>query len=135
MTTNGVQSVLRKFVHDTRGFTLIELVFVIIFLSVALVALLDMTSASTSTVVKSQVLIVATNLANEKMEQVFADKNGRGYPYIEQTNYASEINPNGQSGYERYVTVSDSGAFKEVEVRVTHNDISDLILTAFLTNY
>lgn len=135
MTFNGVKFVLRTFFYDTKGFTLLELLFVIVFLGVALVALLDMTSSSTSTVVNSQVVITATNLANEKMEQIFADKNSEGYGYIIQTNYPSEVNAEGQSGYNRYVTITDQGTYKEANVRVTHGGIPDLILTAFLTNY
>jgi type II secretory pathway pseudopilin PulG len=126
---------LPRFFYDTTGYTLIELLLVIIFLGIALVAIMDMMSSSMLSSVKSQILITATNLANEKMEQIIADKNNKGYNFIVASNYPDEINANGQQGYNRYVTITDYSTYKEVQVRVTHANIEDLILTTLIANY
>lgn len=126
---------LPRFFYDTTGYTLIELLLVIVFLGIALVAIMDMMSSSMLSSVKSQILITATNLANEKMEQIIADKNNKGYNFIVASNYSDEINANGQQGYNRYVTITDYSTYKEVQVRITHANIEDLILTTLIANY
>ena len=123
-----------KFTNQ-QGFTLIEVIMVVIFVGVALVATMDMTSTSISHTFKIETLNTAANLANAKMELIFADKKSKGYSYIETQNYQAENNPGGAQGFARTVTITDNGTNKEVKVRVTHQDIEDCILTAFLTNY
>lgn len=78
---------------------------------------------------------MAADLANEKMERIFADKQTLGYAFIVSANYPDETNPSEHLGFTRSVTVTTFPTYKRVEVRVTHPDISDCLLNAFLTNY
>ncbi len=124
-----------KTLRNTQGYSLVEIVFVIIFLGMALTATLSMTTSGLRNSVNTQFVTTATNLANEKMEEIYADKKTKGYPYIVQNNYSSETNPGGNVGYYRYVIITDQSTYKEVKVKVTHADLNDCILTAYLTNY
>jgi hypothetical protein len=83
----------------------------------------------------TEFISTATNLANEKMEQIFADKRSKGYSFIAPNNYPSETNPNGYNGYIRSVAISTNSTNKMVVVTVTHNSIEPCVLTAWLTNY
>ncbi|MFQ5637019.1 MAG: prepilin-type N-terminal cleavage/methylation domain-containing protein [bacterium] len=127
-------SCLRIFKQDS-GFTLIELIMVIVFLSVALVATMNMMSVGITDSIKIEVLTTATNLANRKLEQIYADKKSKGYAYLLPQNYPDETNADGKQGFNRYVTIIDQSTYKEVIVKVTHNDIEDCSLVAYLTNY
>lgn len=117
------------------GFTLVELVFVIVFLSVAVLASMQLMSSSLSGSFHSEHLVVATDLASEKLEQIMADKNSRGYGYVAQSNYAFETNVNGNIGFDRGVTITDLGTSKQVQVTVYHPKLDDVTMVAFITNY
>lgn len=108
---------------------------VIVFLSVALVATMNMMSVGITDSIKIEVLTTATNLANRKLEQIYADKKSKGYAYLLPQNYPDETNADGKQGFNRYVTIIDQSTYKEVIVKVTHNDIEDCSLVAYLTNY
>lgn len=118
-----------------QGFTLIEMIMVTVFLGVAIVATMNMMSTGVTDTIKIELLNTATNLANEKLEAIFTDKKSKGYGYIQQNNYPTETNPNGHTGFSRYVTIFDQTTYKEVIVRVTHHQIEDCTLVARLTNY
>ena len=120
---------------NSRGFTLIEMIMVIVFLSVALLATMNMMSTSVSGSMNIELINTATDLANEKMEEIFADKKSKGYGYVQQNNYQSESNPNGFSGFTRLVEISSQSNSKRIRVRVTHPDLQDIVLEAYITNY
>lgn len=117
------------------GFTLIEVILVIIFLGIAFVASLELMSTSLTNSMSLQIHTTAANLANKKMEAIFIDKKSKGYDYVVIENYPNEVNPDGTNGFNRYVTIVRQSTHKEVEVKVTHAGIPDYVLTAFLTNY
>ena len=108
---------------------------VIIFLSFAILATMNMMSTSMSGSMKTEFINTAANLSNEKMEQIFADKKSQGYGYIKENNYPDEVNVNGSGGFNRYVEITTQSTDKKVIVRVTHSDIADCVLVAYLTNY
>ncbi|MCG8605869.1 prepilin-type N-terminal cleavage/methylation domain-containing protein [bacterium] len=120
---------------NSDGFTLIEVVMVVVFVGIALVATLEMTSNSVAGSFKIETLNTAANLANAKMELIFADKKSKGYSYIKEQNYPDETNPDGHAGFGRSVIIVDNGTNKEVTVKVSHTDIEDCNLVAYLTNY
>ncbi len=137
-----MHSLLLKFIKKTRspiktqsGFTLIELVLVIVFLSVAIIASMRAMSSSLTQSMDVEVLMTATNLANEKLERIMADKKSKGYDFVAQNNYSQETNVNGMNGYNRYVTITVFSTYKEVKVKVTHSGVEDYELATFLTNY
>lgn len=118
-----------------RGFTLIELIMVIIFLSVAFVATLGMMSTGIEESVDTEILTKAITLAEQKMEVILGDKNGLGYQYLENANYNDEQNVGGYSGFTRTVQITTYSTYKEVVVKVKHNGIKDVVLTTQMTNY
>ncbi len=123
------------FLRDKRGFTLIEVIMVMIFSGIALLAVMNTMSESLHGSLNTEVMTLAADLANEKMERIFADKKTLGYAYINSNNYPDETNASGQNGFSRSVTITTFVTYKKVEVRVSHLDISDCLLTALLTNY
>ena len=130
-----LKSNLLNILSNQKGFSLLEIVIVIIFLGIALIATLSMTTSGLIDSVNNKFIITATNLANEKMEAIYADKKTKGYPFLVQNNYTDETNPNGIMGFNRYVTIINHSTYKEVKVKVTHARINDCIITAYLTNY
>jgi len=120
---------------NQAGFTLIEIILVMVFLTVALLATMNMIATSLSKSFDMETIATAHNLANEKMEQIFMHKKSKGYGFIEPDNYPAEINVNGLTGFNRYVTITTNSTNKEIVVRVTHPDINDFVITSYLTNY
>lgn len=118
-----------------RGFTLIELVLVIVFLGVALLASMNLMSGSLSKSMKTELQLTAADLANEKMELIFSDKNTKGYGYISPGRYVMETDVNAKTGFTRQVAVTELANSKKVEVRISHSGIADFVLTAYLANY
>jgi len=123
------------FAKNQSGQTLIELILVILFLSVAILSAMAMMSNSLTGGVKTELLSKATDLANEKMEQVLTGKNSKGYDSISNNNYADEQDVNGLSGFSSSVLVTTYDTYKEVEITVNHPETNSVTLTAFLTNY
>ena len=83
---------LNAFLKDNHGFTLIEIIFTIIFASIALLATMTMMSTSMLGSMNVEFMNTAANLANVKMESLFSDKKTRGYGYIQESNYPYETN-------------------------------------------
>ncbi len=118
-----------------RGFSLIELIFVILFLGIALSTTLSMISTSVTQSMDSESLSFSNTLAEQKMEEIRGDKNGRGYFYITNPNYQSESNAAGYSGYTRSTMITTYSTYKKVEVTVSKEDVPSVTLVTFLTNY
>lgn len=120
---------------DTSGYTLVETVLVIVFLGIAIVSVMDMMASGLVLNVNNEIATTAINLANEKMEAIFADRNGRGYDYVVEENYPDETDASGFAGYHRSVAITEQANSKEVEIRVTHARIEDCVLIAYLARY
>jgi len=126
---------MRKIINSEAGYSLIEMILVIIFLGVALIASMNMMSSSISGSMNIEIITDAVNLANEKMEQILADKRSKGYASIIQSNYPLETNPGNFTGFTRSVTVTSFSTYKQVVVTLSHNQIDNYLLTVMLTNY
>ncbi len=126
---------LPQYNKNSNGHTLIELILVIVFLSVAILSTMNMMTGSLVGSINIELMSTATNLANEKMEMVFADKKSKGYGYVVSNNYQDEVNVNGLNGFSRFVTVTVYSTYKQVVVKVSHAGIEDCLMTAFITNY
>ena len=126
---------LNAFLKDKHGFTLIEIIFTIMFASIALFATMTMMSTSMLGSMNVEFMNTSANLANVKMEELFSDKKTRGYGYILESNYPYEINVDGFAGFNRYVEITTQATDKKITVRVTHPDIADCTMVAFMTNY
>ncbi|MCA9730962.1 hypothetical protein KC799_02460 [candidate division KSB1 bacterium] len=121
--------------QNQSGFSLIELIFVTIFLGIALTATLSMVSTGVTQSMDSEALSLATTLAEQKMEEIRGDKNGRGYFYITNENYLSESNAGGYSGYTRTTSITTYSTYKQVVVTVTKQNVPSMSLVTYLTNY
>lgn len=124
---------------DTNGFTLIELVMTIVILSVAVVSMMNLSSTVLIKSSQSSALSQAVLYAEEKMEEIRADKNnpGRGFDWITTAgNYSTE---NLANGFTRNVIVADGShngiSYALIEVVVHHGELSGYQLTTWLTDY
>ncbi len=126
---------VKAFLKDKHGFTLIEIIFTMTFASIALFSTMTMMSTSMLGSMNVEFMNTSANLANVKMEELFSDKKTRGYGYIQEINYPYETNVDGFPGFNRYVEVTTQATDKKVTVRVTHPDIADCTMVAFMTNY
>lgn len=117
------------------GASLMEAIMVVVFLGVAFVAVLQVMSSSLEHSVDNEVRTRAIALAEEKMEQVVGDKNGRGYGYLVNANYPVESDASGNRGFSRSVAITDYSTRKLVEVVVTHANIPPVRLVTSVTNY
>ena len=97
-------------VRNQRGFTLIEIIITIVLLAVLTSGLMAMFTTFSKSNGDPSVMTQATELAQEKMEQIIADKNNpaRGFNYVTNGNYPAEppFNPAlGFNGFSRSVNV------------------------------
>ena len=129
------KAALKKLQKDETGLTLIELVIVTLFTSIALAALLNSFTVSITSSTDSETLTIAGELANAKLEQIRSDKDGKGYPFIIQSNYPQEINPEGYTNFTRAVSITAHTNYKTVQVTVSNPQIPDVTLTTILANY
>ena len=126
---------LNAFLTDNHGFTLIEIIFTIMFARIALFATMTMMSTSMLGSMNVEFMNTSANLASVKMEELFSDKKTRGYGYIQESNYPYETNVDDFAGFNRYVEITTQATDKKITVRVTHPDIGDIVMVAFMTNY
>jgi len=125
--------------ENSKGFTLVEVVVVIVVLAIAIPALVQLSAFILEKGDKSAVISRATLLAQEKIEEILADKRDgtKGYDWIITSgSYITETLPN---GYTRRVTVTlntrNGVDYAVVEVTVEHDDIQDIKLATWLTDY
>jgi len=126
---------LRKALANESGLTLIELVMVIIFVSIALTALLNSFNVSITKSTDSESLTIAVELAEEKLEEIRSDKDGRGYFFIVSDNYPQEVAPDGYANFTRTVSIVSHTDYKTVYVTITNPKIPDVKLATILANY
>lgn len=125
-----------------RGFTLIEVVLVLV---IAAVSLLPLSMLFATTSIRSgdaHNATVAAQLAEAKMEEITADKNSptRGFSYLVAANYPAETPVQAFPGYSRSVSIApdslyDGVTFRTVSVTVTSPNIPPVTLTTWFTRY
>lgn len=130
---------LRKLSKNSKGFTLVEVVVVIVVLAIAIPALVQLSAFILEKGDKSAVVSRAALLAQEKIEEILADKRDttKGYDWIIASgSYPTETLPN---GYTRRVTVTTNTRngvdYAHIRVAVEHDDIPDIELVTWLTDY
>lgn len=127
---------------EHEGFTLIEMVLIIVIAGVAILPL-SMLFANTS--IRSgdaRNATTAAQLAQAKMEELTADKNSvaRGFSYLLTGNYPAESPVTGFSGYNRSVSFAidstyDGVTFRTVSVTVSCPNIPAVTMTTWFTSY
>jgi prepilin-type N-terminal cleavage/methylation domain-containing protein len=91
---------------NEKGFSLIELVIVIVILGIASVGLMTLFSTGTKRSADPLLENQGLQLAQEKMDIINGDRanSGRGFTYITSTNYPAESPVTGFPGFSRTVT-------------------------------
>ena len=124
------------------GFTLIEVVLVIVVAAVALLPLSMLFANSSIRSGDAQNASVAVQLAEARMEEITADKNSpaRGFAYLVPANYPPESPVAAFPGYSRSVAIApdstyDGVTFRTVNVTVTSPSIPPVTVTTWFTRY
>jgi type II secretory pathway pseudopilin PulG len=89
------------------GFTLIELVVLIVVLSIGGALLAAMFAGALRALASDRDIQTATQLAQEKAETVLADRRARGYAYVTAANYPVEGSVAGFPSFARQVSITD----------------------------
>jgi prepilin-type N-terminal cleavage/methylation domain-containing protein len=125
-----------------RGFTLIEVVMVIIIGGIALIPMLSLFANTAMKSSDAEIVSTASSLAKEKMDTIIADKmsTDRGFSYITSANYPQENPVSGFADYVRTVTISpdstyDSVTFRTVKVRVQRGTSVDITVTTWVVDH
>lgn len=128
--------------RGAAGFTLIEVVLILVMAAVALLPLSMLFANSSIHSSDAHAATVAAQLAEARMEEITADKNSstRGFAYLAAANYPPENPVAAFPGYSRSVSVApdsvyDGVTFRTVAVTVTGPGIGPVTLTTWFTNY
>lgn len=127
---------------DERGFTLPEVVLVLVIAAVAVLPLGMLFANSSIRSGEARNATVMAELAEAKMEEIAADKNSpsRGFSYLVGSNYPAESPVAAFPGYSRSVafapdSVYDGVTFRTVSVTVAFSSVPPVTLTTWFTNY
>lgn len=123
------------------GFTLVELVMVIVVAVVAMYPLVALYVGATRDSIQPELGTQAVFLAQERIEEILGDFHApaRGFDYVVDANYPDEATIARFPGFSRSVTVSadstyDGVTFKQVSVAVSHPAIGAVSLDTWVTN-
>jgi prepilin-type N-terminal cleavage/methylation domain-containing protein len=130
------------------GFTLIEIVLVVIVISVGLVGIMSLFEAATKGALQIDLNVIAVNLAHEKLEQVVSHKAANGYNSIASASYPNESFTGDFSMFTRntaitevasndFMTLSPGSGYKKVAVTVRWGDSNSkrISLPTILSSY
>jgi len=118
--------------YERAGFTLVELLVVMVVLAFGLITLLMMLKSASANNADAHFLTVAQKLAEGRLEQVISDRRTQSFAYITNANYAAEDPVSGFAGYRRTVNIyyvnlgnldavsGSSTNYKRVDVAVEH---------------
>ena len=128
--------------RTARGFTLIEMVLIIVIAGIAILPLSMLFANSSIHSSDARNATIAAQLAQAKMEELTADKNSpaRGFSYLVTANYPAESPVPAFTGYGRTVSFAadstyDGVTFRTVSVTVTCNNIPPVTVTTWFTSY
>ena len=131
---------LKKKLSNSQGFTLIEVIMIIVVFAIAVPTLMTVLSSTLDSSNKSAVISQAALYAQEKIEKIIGDKRNpsKGFDWVTTpSRYSSDV-PN--VGFSRSVIITSGNVqngvtYAYVEVKVTHSEISDIKLETWLTDY
>ncbi|MBF0105102.1 MAG: prepilin-type N-terminal cleavage/methylation domain-containing protein [Deltaproteobacteria bacterium] len=138
-----------KRLKDQKGFSLIEAIFATTILAVGLVGGMLTLQNSTLHTVNADFSSIATQLANEKIEAILADKEYLGYGYLDaEANYPAEQLAEDFNAFERFVTITEvdpddltepqeGSGVKKINVVVNwgEKDYQTVTVTTLVTDY
>ena len=91
---------------NSKGFTLIEIILVIVILAIVVPGVIGAVSFMTQSQVNPLATTTAANLARERMEQVIADKRNPAIPFIDIDEAVRYPDDTPVAGYDRRVRVT-----------------------------
>ena len=130
-------------IHEQRGFTLLELVMVILLVALASVPILGQFSQASGTLLTDEIIQTAAQLAQERAEGLLAERRVNGYAAVP-AGTVNDVLGGAYSSYSRTVTVTSppggsgcaAGATcKEVVVSVDHSGRTRAEVTLMLVSY
>ncbi|MBT8117479.1 MAG: type II secretion system GspH family protein [Gammaproteobacteria bacterium] len=130
-------------IREQRGFTLLELVMVIVLVALASIPILGQFSQASGTLLTDEIIQTAAQLAQERAEGLLADRRNTGYAAVP-TGTVNDVLGGAWSSYSRTVTVTSppggsgcaAGATcKEVVVSVDHSGRTRAEVTLMLVSY
>ena len=134
----------RVVIRNQRGFTLVELIAVIIIVSIATVPLFSLFSQAGFSLLADEKLQTATQLAQERAEYLMAIRRNSGYADPAVSTPLVETLAGNYAGYTRTTTVTDpfvgaacpsGAACKQLDVRVDEGGQARAEVTFVLVNY
>ncbi len=130
------------------GFTLIEVLLVVVIMSVSLVGIMQLFTNATRGALEADLNVVASNLIRERMEEIVSHKVDGGYAALSQLNYPQENFADDFSIYTRTTAITEVSAadfsseelgsgFKLVTVTVNWGAAGNqqLAVSTLLTDY
>ncbi len=136
-------------IFNQQGFTILDVIFAVVILGVGLSGMTTLFSNINKNSGTNQMILSATQLAQEKLEEMSLAKKYNGYSYINTTNYptsAEDLTASGFAGWTRTTTITEvqesdlstaqvGSGYKKVSVTVTWTGGSSKALSALFTNY
>lgn len=126
----------------TSGFTLIEVVILILVAGIAILPLAMLFATTSIRSSDARSASVAAQLAQAKLEEITADRNAstRGFSYVVGANYPPETPIPAFTAFQRSVSVAPDSAydgvtFRTVSVTVTTSGVPPVTLTTWFVNY
>lgn len=124
------------------GFTLVEVVILIVIAGIAILPLAMLFATTSIRSSDARSASVAAQLAQAKLEEITADRNAstRGFSYVVAGNYPAETPIPAFSAFQRSVAVApdstyDGVTFRTVNVTVTTSGIPPVTLATWFVNY
>lgn len=134
--------------RNQSGFAFVELILTIMVMSVGLASGYVLMDNSLVNSVQSEANVVASQLANEKLEQIISDKSTGGYDALSSNDYPVETLDAPYQNYSRMVTIQEvsgndlstpqaGSGLKRVTVSVTwgEEDYETINVVTILTDY
>ena len=130
----------KNILSNNQGFTLIEVIMVIVVFAIAVPTLMTVLSSTLDSSNKSVVISQAATYAQEKIEEIIGDKKNpsKGFDWVTTTGrYSSDVPA---VGFSRSVIITTGNvqngvSYAYVQVKMTHSEISDIKLETWLTDY
>ena len=132
--------------RSSAGFSLIEAIAVMVLLGIGIVAIMSMFSTGTRTLSLNVDSQVATQLVQQRAEQILADRRNpsRGYAYVTTDNrYPNETPVTGFPNYNRTVTATNpttppcppGGTCRQFLIQVSSAGVTVVNTTLMVVNY
>ena len=130
---------MKKNLIKSDGYSLIEMILVILILAIAIPPIVNIFSQNLSKNVNSEIYTKATLHAEKKMEEILSDKRVYSYAYVTTNDRYQDESP--ETGFLCCVSIIDANKiingipYAEVVVTVSHASINDVVLKTWITNY